>query len=263
MPDNNVANYKEQGGARDVIGGSLDVVSGGEIDFESGGACKIAGVALTATAAELNAVHSQGAVAADYAKLHAVTVTAAQINRTGVTTTGVVEASKVVVVDANKKIDTLDITTPLIGGTTITATAAQLNRAGVTTAGTVEASKVVVVGASKDVDHLRITELMLGAVTVTVTGTVLNKLIQAATAGIAITGGQIAFTGSTAINTGLASVNGFGATQVSTPSLTTGIIVTAIPGSTAGYIVVLSWKGSDPVANDVSTTAAWSAIGPA
>ena len=58
----NVKNYSEQGGARTEIGGVLDVVSGGaldvksggEIDIESGAALKLAGVALTATAAELN-----------------------------------------------------------------------------------------------------------------------------------------------------------------------------------------------------------------
>ncbi len=41
----------------------------------------IGDVEVTATPAEINAIHSQGAVAADYAKLHAVTVSAAQINR--------------------------------------------------------------------------------------------------------------------------------------------------------------------------------------
>ena len=48
--------YKEQGGSRQVIasGGSLDVESGGEIDVESGGSLKLAGTALTATAAEIN-----------------------------------------------------------------------------------------------------------------------------------------------------------------------------------------------------------------
>ena len=51
----NVSNYKEQGGARTVIGGSLDVVSGGDMDIESGGALKIAGVAVTASAAQINA----------------------------------------------------------------------------------------------------------------------------------------------------------------------------------------------------------------
>lgn len=45
---------------------------------------------VTTTAAELNQLHSQGAVAADFAKLHAVTTTAAQINNatsTAATTT--------------------------------------------------------------------------------------------------------------------------------------------------------------------------------
>lgn len=42
----NVSNYQEQGGARTVIGGEIDVVTGGSF--------KIAGTAVTATAAELN-----------------------------------------------------------------------------------------------------------------------------------------------------------------------------------------------------------------
>ena len=67
MSDYNASNYTEQGGARDVIGGSLDVISGGELDIESGGALKLAGTQVTATAAELN-------------KLSGATVTAAEIN---------------------------------------------------------------------------------------------------------------------------------------------------------------------------------------
>lgn len=48
--------YRQQGGDRAVVasGGSLDVESGGELDVESGGSLKIAGTAVTATAAELN-----------------------------------------------------------------------------------------------------------------------------------------------------------------------------------------------------------------
>lgn len=44
------------------------------------GAFKLGGVAVTATAAELNALHSQGVVAADAAKLHALTASAAELN---------------------------------------------------------------------------------------------------------------------------------------------------------------------------------------
>lgn len=50
------SNYNEQGGLRTVIGGSLDVVSGGDLDIESGGSLKIAGTAVTASAAALNAL---------------------------------------------------------------------------------------------------------------------------------------------------------------------------------------------------------------
>lgn len=49
----NVLNYIEQGGARNVIGGSLDVVAGGEINIESGGAFKLAGTDITNKLTEL------------------------------------------------------------------------------------------------------------------------------------------------------------------------------------------------------------------
>jgi len=50
--------YHEIGGDRLVTasGGSIDVESGGEIDIESGGSLKIAGTAVTSSAAELNMV---------------------------------------------------------------------------------------------------------------------------------------------------------------------------------------------------------------
>lgn len=54
--------YVHQGGDRAVVasGGSLDVESGGEIDIESGGSLKLAGTAITPTAAELNKLASIG-----------------------------------------------------------------------------------------------------------------------------------------------------------------------------------------------------------
>lgn len=65
----NVLNYGEQGGARTVIGGSLDVVSGGDLDVESGATFKIAGSAVTASAAELNAMDANTATAAQLSTL--------------------------------------------------------------------------------------------------------------------------------------------------------------------------------------------------
>ena len=48
--------YREQGGEKMVIasGGEITVESGGSVDIESGGALKLAGTAISASAAELN-----------------------------------------------------------------------------------------------------------------------------------------------------------------------------------------------------------------
>ena len=55
-PTYNSRVYHEQGSNRFVCAssGSIDVESGGELDIESGGALKIAGVQVTASAAEIN-----------------------------------------------------------------------------------------------------------------------------------------------------------------------------------------------------------------
>lgn len=75
--------YKKDGGNTQVIasGGKQKVESGGEVDIESGGSLKLAGTAVTATAAEVNAL--DGA------------------------TPGTAVASKALVVDANRDIDTI------------------------------------------------------------------------------------------------------------------------------------------------------------
>lgn len=59
--------YFQSGGDRLVVssGGSADVESGGEIDIESGGALKMAGTAITSTAAELNILDTVTATAAE------------------------------------------------------------------------------------------------------------------------------------------------------------------------------------------------------
>ena len=49
----NVSNYTEQGGARTVIGGELDIVSGGSLEIN--------GTAITATAAEINRIADDSA----------------------------------------------------------------------------------------------------------------------------------------------------------------------------------------------------------
>tara|TARA_Y100000034_G_scaffold132026_1_gene194061 strand:- start:2767 stop:3624 length:858 start_codon:yes stop_codon:yes gene_type:complete len=90
-----VANCRESGGARWTIGngGSLDVLSSGELDVESGGALKIAGTAVTSTAAELNIVDG-------------VTSTATELNLVDGSVVGNSVASKAALVDASKYLQT-------------------------------------------------------------------------------------------------------------------------------------------------------------
>lgn len=196
MADNNVSNYVEQGGARTVIRGSLDVASGGDLDIESGAALKL-------------------------------------------------------------------------GGTQVTASAAQLNRTAVTTAGIVEASKVVVAGASQDIDQLDVTTTFkLGGTQVTVGAAAINKLVQGAAGNKAITGGEVAFTATTAFDTGLSTLDVVLVSMVSNPSVTDGYWATAAKGTTVGWVDLYSWKPTaannlEPVAGSASVTVGWLALGEA
>ena len=101
-------------------GDILTVESGGTLNIASGGAFQIAGVAVTATAAELNAVAGNGLSAAELAVLDGVVA-------------GTSTASKAAVLGANKNLDILAL--PVSGlkigagaGTAVTTTAAQLNQ---------------------------------------------------------------------------------------------------------------------------------------
>lgn len=99
-------------------GDNLIVASGGEIDFESGASLKIAGTAVTASAAELNIIDG-------------VTADKDEINKLNGVTAGTVTASKAIVAGANKNVDVLAIADLKLGagaGTSITATAIEINK---------------------------------------------------------------------------------------------------------------------------------------
>jgi len=82
--------YKTDGGDRLVVdaggeievqsSGAVEVQSGGEIDVETGGALKLAGTAVTATAAELNILDGVTATYAELNILDGATVTYAELN---------------------------------------------------------------------------------------------------------------------------------------------------------------------------------------
>jgi len=94
---------------------------------------KLAGTLVTSTAAELNIMDG-------------VTATATELNYNAGVTPGTVTASKTLIVDANKRLDTLDITSLEIGNVAVTATAAELNllaTATVTTAASIPPANVI------------------------------------------------------------------------------------------------------------------------
>ena len=126
MAYENTLVHFEQGGA------TLDVESGGALNVKSGGALQIAGTAVTASATELNALTSQGMVAADAAKLHAITSTAVELSLTHNSVAGSAIASAAAVLGANKNLDMLAIADGGLAlgagaGTAVTSTAAELN----------------------------------------------------------------------------------------------------------------------------------------
>ncbi len=61
----NVDNCQEQGGGRWSVGGSIDVLTGGDLDMETGSTFKIAGVTMSSTAAELNLMDGVTATTAE------------------------------------------------------------------------------------------------------------------------------------------------------------------------------------------------------
>jgi hypothetical protein len=105
-----------------------------DVEVPRGGGAPLTSISgLTATAGELNTLHSVVA--------------------------GTTSASKALVVDSNKALDTLVIATLKLGagaGTAVTSTAAEINVLHSVTAGTAAASSALVLGASKDVDTIKI-----------------------------------------------------------------------------------------------------------
>ena len=133
----------------------------------------IEGVAVTTTAAELNAAAGTGLSAEELGFLDGATA-------------GTAVASKAAVLGANKNIDTIVIAASGLkigagAGTAMTATAAELNVNAGVVAGTVTASKTLVVGADKNLDVLAlpVSGLKIGAgagTAVTASAAELNKL---------------------------------------------------------------------------------------
>jgi hypothetical protein len=260
--------------------------SGSEVEVaNSSGQLRQSGTAVSASAAQINAtaVTTAGTVEANKAVVvganknidtiviadsglklgsdagTAVTATAAQINRTAVTTPGTVEANKVLVVGANKNIDTIVIADGGLKlgsdtGTAVTATAAELNLLDTAEAGKAVASKALVLGANKNVDTLIIADggLRLGDGTgtaVTPTASEINLLVQGVAAGYKIARGTItaaAATPTMTVETGLTTVISAVASLKDAPTLTHMFVVADVGDQSgapaAGSIYIKNYR---------------------
>lgn len=276
--------YREQGGDRFVVasGGSADVESGGEIDIESGGALKIAGTAVTASAAELNTMTG-------------ITASAAELNLNDGTIAGTSVASKTLALGANKNTDVLVL--PVSGlkigagaGTAVTASAAELNTlTGITAdvgelnlidgsiAGTSVASKALALGANKNTDILAlpVSGLKIGAgagTAVDRTAAELNLLAQGVAAGYKLARGVLTTVDEDdTVVTGLTTVVAVTATLGSDPvagcQFVTATIGDQAGAPAAGSVQIKTWKAT--AAGDTALIAAttfsklvnWIAVG--
>jgi hypothetical protein len=230
-------------------GGELDILSGGVLDVQTGAALKIGSVAVTATAAELNAMPLASG------------------------TYGAVEANKVAVLGTNKELD--EVHTPALylgaaAGTLVTATAAELNKLHASTAGTAVASKVAVLGADKELDEVHAVALYLGSgagTLISPTAAQINLLAQGYASGYKVARGAAICTGTLDVVTGLTTVVAAIASLVDDPGVGTAAWVSIVaPASTAGVITLKTWKPTTagnvtPIAGAAGANLSWLAVG--
>lgn len=252
--------YKKQGGTELVI------ASGGSIDIESGGSFKLAGTAVTATAAELNAIAGNGLSAAELAVLDGVTA-------------GTVTAGKAVVTTTDKHIDALVISDGGLAlgagaGTAITASAAEINLIDGAIAGTSVASKALALGADKNTDVLAlpVSGLKIGAgagTAVDRTAAEINGLAQGVAAGykIARSAAPVSLDGSnpTSFAHGLTTCESVTVQLVGSgaPGLGTSVLTAVINGAN---VDVYAWKPTGQldttlIASTGTETFNWIAVG--
>src|SRR5574341_736855 len=158
-----------------------------------------------------------GIVSADSVVVGGNTLSGTELAFLDGVTAGTVTASKAVVVDANKHIDTIVIADGGLKlgattGTAVTSTADELNLVDGSIAGTAVASKAAVLGANKNLDTLVIADsgLFLGAgagTAVTRTAAQINLLTQGVAAGYKVARGTVTPTSAShTVATGLATV---------------------------------------------------------
>lgn len=195
---------------------------GSEIDIW--GTLKIGGTALTATAAELNALASGGIDAAELAFINGAVA-------------GTLTASKCVVVDAASAVDVMKIKALWVGATpvAVTATAAELNTLAGVTAGTSAASKAVVLSSASKINALDITALTLNGTLLSATAAELNLVTYEVVRTFTETAGSGTYTATVAVPAGYTVIDVLLVQKVAWASETSAVITVGDAGDPDGY----------------------------
>ena len=131
-----------------ILGNTLVSATASEINILDG---------VTATTTEINKLSGVTATTAEINKLAGITATTTELNYVD-TTPGTVEASKAIIVDANRDISNirnLQTENLTVNGTLITASASEINYNDLATIGTAEAGKALVVDLNRDISNIR------------------------------------------------------------------------------------------------------------
>ena len=139
-------------------GGTIAVKSGGIQDFESGSYLKIAGTAMTASAAEVNLIDGSIAGTAVGSKALALN-SSREVNYFGVSDT-LYTNTALIRVTTGSTIDVESGGTLKIAGSAVSASATELNYIDGTILGTAVASKALGLGSSREANYLSLTDTL-------------------------------------------------------------------------------------------------------
>ena len=133
-----------------------NITSVGTLTSLSTNSLTLNGTQVTTTAVELNKLSGATFNVSDLNKLSGVTATTSELNYVD-TTPGTAEASKALVVDANRDITNirnLQTENLTVNGTLVTSSATELNYNDIATIGTAEPAKALVVDMNKDISGI-------------------------------------------------------------------------------------------------------------
>lgn len=217
----------------------LNKLAGVTAGTVAGGKALVVNGSRTLDSIVLTSASVSGATNAQIAKLATLTASAVELNKLASVTAGTVAGGKALVVDGNRTLNSLVLTSASVSGAsnaqiaklaTLTASAVELNKLASVTAGTVAGGKALVVNGSRTLDSIVLTSASVSGAsnaqiaklsTLTASSTELNKLASV-TAGTVAGGKALVVNGSRTLDSiVLTSASVSGATNAQIAKLAT------------------------------------------